>query len=904
MHMNIRTGCLLLAAMVNVPVSCPAQCDPLTVKHESSNWWWGAFGNCKHPGGPTDRNAIFDCAWNQVPATEQLSCLKDQLHLSEQTRQAIDNVAAANGPPGSCDQMMVKYDGSHWWWGAFGNCVHGGGITDRNAIFECAWSQVPNSDKSDCLKTRLRATEFTRQGIDDVAARNGPPNNCDQLMRKYDGSNWWRGAFGSCKRAGGSTDRSQILACAWAQVPPPDNQTCLEQRLAPTEQTRKAIDDVLAFNEVVGSNSSFAPFNTCANPASDCPESCDLPTDGSAPDGYFEHQIPQTLLDTTVASFDSPAGHNIGANEGRLRSDLRTVARLADPMNCTLPLAAIANGLGGDDNEAMGQALADLSVTGRRAFAAFKQAKKLPTYCTKQMPALASLLPANCPMLSSMPKRAELVKGCQKALDRAYTVANFLRTGQNLQTNPDKVSQRNNLHWIAVSGEDDAPHRPVNVPSSDFPQYDLDVLVEAPLALLGQPPLPPLVTVSTRYVIAQSRPPAQPAITPVNLALRAEPEPIIGPDAEILIFVHGMDSRAEEANDIIKALFKRMAGSRKNLVVISMDLPTSGYATNLNYDQVSPLGLIGGPKVTLLPVPVPIPPELYGPVVPVFLAAGLPPPPPIVPPMTPIPDFGATGQAPLLDFIETFVVRFVETLDRKVPITGNIKAVIGGSLGGNISFRLGRRPSVPWLPETVVWSPASIWDSLGEGPAPGEPWNMLKHLGPRDAWQKANNRDPNDPNDLGPKRTGLRAAFFGSWDQAIVPVLIPKAQSDTWTSENWPCHKSAIVAARLDRQETYDPNFQSWHWRLAAEQLLYSHQSMDATTHMPRYLLNYKPMLLACGTEDEVPFNNICSATQKTVPHMIMTPGKAIFFQNTGHSVDNERRDAFAKEIDDFLALE
>jgi pimeloyl-ACP methyl ester carboxylesterase len=898
--MKIRIDCLLLAAMVSMPIWCFSQCEPLLVKYETSNWWWGAFGSCKHPGGPTDRNAIFECAWSQVPPGEQLACLREGLLQTEQTRQAIDNVAAANGASGSCDQMMVKYDGSHWWWGAFGNCKHPGGLTDRNAIFECAWSQVPNSDKSDCLKERLRSTEFTRQGIDEVAARNGPPNNCDQLMRKYDGSNWWWGTFGNCKRSGGSTDRSQILDCAWGQVPPPDNQTCLEQRLQHTEQTRKAIDDVLASNEVVRSRSSFAHFNSCANPASGCPETCDLPNDGSVPDGYFETQIPQKLLDTTVEKFNDPPAHHIGANEGRLRSELRAVARLADPIHCSIPLAAIYNGLGGEDNKAIGQAMADLSVTGRRAFASFKQAHKNPDYCQKELPAMARNLPAACPLLSNLPSKGELVNGCRKALIRAYEVANFLRTGENLQINPDKSRERQRLGWIAVSGEDDPPHRPVNVPSSDFPQYDIDVVVETPRA---QPPNPLSVTVSTRYVIAQSRPPMLPAVAPVTWMLRSEPQPMIDPNAEVLIFVHGMDSRAEEANDIIKALFKRMSGSVKNLVVISVDLPSSGYATNLDYEQVSPLALIGIPKITLLPVPVPIPPELYTPVVPVFVAASLPPPPPVIPPLTPIPDFAATGQTPVLDFIETFVVRFIDALDQKVPIKNNIKAVIGGSLGGNISFRLGRRPGVPWLPATVVWSPASIWDSLGEGPGPGDPWNMLKHLGPRDAWLKASNRDPKDPNDLGPKRVKLRQDFFGSWDKPIVPVLIPKAQSDTWTSDKWPCKKSAIAAARLDRHETYDPKFLTWHWRLGAEQLLYSHSSLDATTHLPRYLSNYKPMLLACGTEDEVPFNNICSATQETAQRMIMTPGKASFLENTGHSLDNERRDFFAKEIDEFLGL-
>jgi hypothetical protein len=884
--MRTRTILVLAAALASLPSASFAQCDPLVVRYDESSWWWRAFGNCKGPGRSTDRNAIFDCAWNQVPAGERLACLKERLLRTEQTRKAIDDVAAANGPAGSCDHLMVKYDGSNWWWGAFGRCKQQGGTTDRNAIFECAWNQVEGSDRRDCLKSRLRSTEFTRQGIDEVASFNGPPSSCDRLMVKYDRSAWWWGAFGNCKRTGGPVEREAILDCAWLQVEPPDDQVCLKDRLRGTEQTRRGIDAVAAANGVIARNFSFERFETCADPASGCPETCDLPTDGRVPTQYFGTRVPQELLDPPVSSFNEPPAHNLGANEGRLRSDLRAVARLADPLGCSLHLSAIQHGLG---SGALGQALADLSVTGRRAFARFRSDPPNEAYCSS-LPTrtLASACPAPT---GDQPDSEELKAGCRKALDRAYAVANFLRTGQALKANPDKLSERIVLGWIAVSGEDDAPHRPVNVPSSDFPQYDIDVAVPAPRA---QPP--GVVTVSTRFVVAQSRQPALPRVEPAGWTLRPEPPPAIGPNAKVLLLVHGMDSRAEEATVITKALYSRMDDSKTNLVVISVDLPTSGYADNLDYDRVSPLSAIGRPRFTFPPLPIPIPPELYAAVVSAFVTLGLPPPPPVIPPWTPIPDFAASGQTPVLDFIEDFIVRFVDALDARTPIKNGVRAVIGGSLGGNMSFRLGRRPDVPWLPAVVVWSPASIWDSLGEGA------DILKHLGPREAWNKANNRDPADPNDLGPRRLSLRRAFF-DWDKDIVPLVIPRSQAETWSSDAWPCKLSSIAAARLDRHETYDPRFQSWHWRLGAEQLLYSHQSVDASTGAPRFLSNHKPMLLACGTEDEVPFNNICSATQKTAPRMTATPGKAIFLERTGHSLDNERRDFFARQIDEFLGL-
>jgi pimeloyl-ACP methyl ester carboxylesterase len=234
-------------------------------------------------------------------------------------------------------------------------------------------------------------------------------------------------------------------------------------------------------------------------------------------------------------------------------------------------------------------------------------------------------------------------------------------------------------------------------------------------------------------------------------------------------------------------------------------------------------------------------------------------------------------------------LRFAETLDRKRYLDKTkFKAVMGGSLGGNMTFRLGRRTDVPWLPKFIVWSPASIWQSLGEGN------DILKHIGPRKAFESAD-AAANQPT------PGDRADFFGGWDKPILPLIIPMAQSDTWTSDYYPCKKSSVAGARLDRQETYDKWFLAWHWRLGAEQLLYSHQTTDLSTGLPRYMSNQKPMLLACGLEDHVAFNDICPATQRTAPLMIVTPGKALFLDKTGHSLDNERRTFWAREILEFL---
>src|SRR3984885_7663143 len=498
------------------------------------------------------------------------------------------------------------------------------------------------------------------------------------------------------------------------------------------------------------------------------------------PPGLIPSAVPLTssgLLDVPPPAgtkINVPAAHNIGLNEGRLSPLLRGAAANAQPLQ-SLTMAAQRFATGKPADAVWGNAFADLSVTGRKSFAIFRQVLPGEPFCQS--------------LLNQGPA---VVDGCRTALDRAYRVANFLRTGQRGDTpalKAAKTAERNALGWIAVSGEDDSPHRPVNVPSSDFPQYDL--VVPVPLTPPGQP----VVSVHTRYTIAQSQIPG------------------------------------------------------RNLVVISVDLPSSGYADNLNYNVISPLSAIGQPKEPN--------------------------------------DFGATGATPLLDFIEAFVVNFAVTLDQTMPFRNNIKAVMGGSLGGNMTFRLGRRTNVPWLPEFVAWSPASIWPSLARGAY------LAGHIAVRQAWYNAdqamNSPTPTD-----------RKNFFGSWDQTLVPLLVP-AQSETWTSDNYPCKASMVAAARLDRQETYDAMFLAWHWRLGTEQLIYSHQASDAAGQ-PLFAQNHKPMLLACGLEDNVLTNDICNNT-KSVAQQMSTPGKAVFLSQTGHSLDNERRTYWAQQIVAFLGL-
>jgi pimeloyl-ACP methyl ester carboxylesterase len=527
-------------------------------------------------------------------------------------------------------------------------------------------------------------------------------------------------------------------------------------------------------------------------------------------------------------------GSKLGANEGRVRKELRDVARRHDA-GYALCLAAqrfTSNrpGSGTEPSDAAwGTAYADLAVTGKRAFASF-----------------AALHP-NEDTLRGVPgcKGASL-EGMTRALDRAYQVATALRK-------PHSAKRRQALGWIAVSGEDDQPYRPVNVPSTDAQQFDLKI------------DMPKYGIVNTRYSIDSSDAPK--LVQPDRLLVDggsdqrrvlADPLPALAKDASVLLFVHGMDSRLEESADLAAALKKR---KDRNWAVISVDLPTSGYADNIDHTRISPLSGIG------------------------------------------------CHSTPLLDFIESYLVRFVDTLDEELghQLKGDqghkrqLRAIVGGSLGGNMAMRLGRRTDLPWLGSVVAWSPAAVWPSyVARGGSDGcdTGWNLGHDLAVKQSLQWAG-ADPQFavPNTAErPERR--RELFYGAFDFAAVFGLGGPPQAQCWFSSQYANKQLMIAAARLDRQETYDAKFRVWHWRLGAEQLVFSQQQIGPEGK-PLYLLNNKPMLLLSGDDDTC--GDLGRWTRDVASKMTSTPGYARSLKGTGHSLDNEHPDYVAHEIAEFL---
>ncbi len=524
-------------------------------------------------------------------------------------------------------------------------------------------------------------------------------------------------------------------------------------------------------------------------------------------------------------------GSALGAHEGRLRAELRAVAAARDPLAalCASAVRFTQNGpaRGTTPSDAdFGRAFADLAVTGKASFAAF----------TRERPDEARLSRVGaCRRASNA--------GVRQALDRAYAVANAIRGDHD-------APARRALGWIAVSGEDDQPYRPVNVPSTSSPQMSLSVRVPGSS-----------ITVGTRYTISHRRPPnlgrsRTPLVDGGTRRVAADLNPAIADDARVFLYIHGMDSRTEEADHLAEALH-RLPGDT-NWTVVAFDLPTSGYADNIDHTRISPITEV------------------------------------------------ACHNTPLLDFIEAYIVAFVDALDARVGrrLKPRIVAVGGGSLGGNMSMRLGRRNDLAWVRNVVPWSPAAIWPSMiaqrnavAAGCDTG--WDMLKDRGV-DMPLNWGGKDPffAATNEISSQR---RALFYGGFDWAPIGGLGGPPQAQCWLSDKFACKQQSLRAARLDRLETYDRFFRTWHWRLAAEQLAFSQQQFADGTTTPLYRNNRKRMLLMCGHDDTC--GDLCKYTREVAPLMVNTPGYARFLKRTGHAVDGEFPNFVAREIAAFLGL-
>ena len=532
-----------------------------------------------------------------------------------------------------------------------------------------------------------------------------------------------------------------------------------------------------------------------------------------------------------IEVFDPPTKF-IAGNENRLIQPLRDAARTRNPTEILARAATEYHKASREPSIAdraekvqFAQALADLAATGRVSYDALQNGV--------DMTALKDATQQRLTAESVTASGNEIQSAINKALDRAYAVAWALRGPA-----PQRPALREQLGWIAVSAEDDTPHRPVNMPDPGWEQYEI------PVSTGG-------VTLATRFLLASAEEPMIARLTPQHRQLPPDPTPSIPNDHEVLLFLHGHSSGAEEALAIIPRLHVEGLKRSKKYTIVSFDLPNNGYSETFDHTQIDPTSATTYPKL----------PTSKGPI-----------------------------NVPILDFIEDFVVKFAIKLR---GVTGFKKeqfaAWIGGSLGGNLGLRLGRRDlSVePWLGRAIVaWSSASVWMPKAQ--------HLVDYLAPKDCLDKCAESET----------VGSRAGYFKQvYDKwPLFPVIKP--QPEYWYRKNWELKDFHVEMSRVARREIYNGNYRRWHWRVAGEQLLFSH--FDRVTHdddttPPRYDLNTVRTLLAAGEGDNYFGTRIYDNTAKLAGLMVNAEGRLLLVANTGHSIHVERPRFFAREIVNFL---
>ncbi|CAN5621872.1 hypothetical protein BH23GEM9_BH23GEM9_26820 [soil metagenome] len=541
--------------------------------------------------------------------------------------------------------------------------------------------------------------------------------------------------------------------------------------------------------------------------------------------------------------FRAPVEFVDADNEDRLIPILRAAAKTRNPITIlawsATEFVKANRAVTADTKRAaadLGTALADLAVTGRESYRAFQLGLNIVAVEGATRQRVEARVPAPAPT------DEEIGRAMEQALDRAYDVAWALRGPLSIQ-----VELRPRLGWIAVSSEDDTAHRPVNMPAPPFEQYEVDVT--ARLAGGNR------IVLSTRYFVACAEPVPSAPVSRSPRTAPNDPIPNIPSDHEVLLFIHGHSSGAEEALDIIPHLIEQGLPDRK-YAVISFDLPNNGYSQTFDHTRVAL------PNATTFPL---------------------------------WPSDNDPIAVPLLDFIEDFVVAFVDDVERVAILNGRpgiqnrIAAVFGGSLGGNLTLRLGRRRNAPpWLKRAfVAWSPASVWKA------------MVKHNpyreGPRYARDMFNEPETDDS----------RARYFNEvYERDPAPIVL-KRQSAYWYRKGFPTTELRIAMSRLARREIYNEFYRIWHWRVACEQLTYSHAENevygDSSTPV-RYTLNRVRTLLVAGAVDNYTGTGIYNATRTVGKAMTKTPGRLLLLRDTGHSIHTERPQYFATEIVKFLA--
>ncbi len=237
--------------------------------------------------------------------------------------------------------------------------------------------------------------------------------------------------------------------------------------------------------------------------------------------------------------------------------------------------------------------------------------------------------------------------------------------------------------------------------------------------------------------------------------------------------------------------------------------------------------------------------------------------------------------APTLDFLDAFVDAFVSALTAEMGVPKRIACIAGGSMGGNIVLRLAEQ-SPEWIERYAAWSPASVWSSLTG--------DLIKGLG------LSRTRD----NMCADESPASRRAYFKDVFASRI-CLTGRTQPEMWYRDDFHCRPRHITRVMWDRREIYGAQYRRWHWRLAHEQLVFSHvQLEDGVAPWQRIR---GPVLLVAGAHDNFSWTHIHDRT-RDLGHLLASrnvPGTCVLLSDTGHSIHDERPGLLAKAIHHFI---
>jgi len=535
-----------------------------------------------------------------------------------------------------------------------------------------------------------------------------------------------------------------------------------------------------------------------------------------------------------------------GVRTGRLAPWLRSAAATRNPLEI-LGRAVIASFLPTNtgNSAAESRALADLAVTGRVVYTAFC-ARMIDDADLKQH--IQPRLPGK--------SQQQLQDAVRSVLDRAYTVAWALR-GSPSQRN----ALRPGLGWIAVSGEDDPPHAPVNLPCCDGYMGELEVAdgtslltIRATLRLPDSPAPDPLPDIAKRQI---------PNSTAFADALSNREA--AGYD-ELFLFVHGLASRCEEAETFKKELIARGAALGRRYAVLSVDMPGMGYSQRLDLDRLISRRTHGGVHGFKLPN-------------------------------------GAGSNFPLLGLYRDTLVQICNNTP------GGVQYVMGGSLGGNMTLWLAAEPMFTELalannkPSSIIsflaWSPASIWESYERA---------------RDTALEGNGTHMDIFKNAMKKKSYARMQELETENSRYHFFEIPQRGEEVlgihidggW---GYPPSKENI----LMQSELYSEQYRRTFWAAGYEQVVFSHQEPLAPSGgLPFQKWPFKtirkPLFLASGAKDTgsgLPgmgrladiYDSVVAVTE-ACPEV---QGQRLLLLDTAHSIHDEQPAHLADKIVGFL---